>query len=212
MERDFFSDKTHHAVTATVAAMELHTAAEIVVAVRQKSGEYRQADYAFGALCAFVALLIMLFSPRVFSVRAMPIDMLLMFGLGAWVCSKTFTLRRLLTGRAFRKRQVATAARATFFDQGISRTRDRTGILVYVSILEREVALLADTGVATLPGWTSQMEEAVARADSDAFLVALRALAEPLSQLLPRSADDVDELSNALIVEELPVDAFGSTR
>ena len=40
-----------------------------------------------------------------------------------------------------------TAARAAFVDQGISRTRGRTGILVFVSLFEREVEVVADVGV-----------------------------------------------------------------
>lgn len=202
MEADFYTEQTKGAVINAVSAVELRTAAEVVVTLRNKAGEYRQADYACGALAAFFTLLVLLFYPRSFSTLAMPFDVLAVFAISSLACANSPPLRRLFTTRHYRERQVSTAARAAFVELGTSRTRNRTGILIFVSMLEREVAIVADIGVDTRAlgrNWlaaVAALEESVANGNASAFVFALGAMAAPLEALLPRGEDDADELDN----------------
>ena len=52
----------------------------------------------------------------------------------------------MLTPRACAAAHVARAARATFVERGVHDTRDRSGLLVYISWLEQQIALVADSG------------------------------------------------------------------
>ena len=190
--------------TAAIAAIEAQTSAEVVVTLRRQSGDYAAADRLAGALAAFACLLVLLFHPHPFAVSTMPVDVLLAFGLGLFASARSAAVRRALTSAATRARLVATAARAAFVEQGVARTAQRTGLLVYVSLLERAVEVVADVGVdpaALGPAWTASLtalRSAVVRGDADAFHAALVALGPPLGQALPRRADDRDELANTV--------------
>ncbi len=189
---------------ATVAAIEAQTCAEVVVAVRRQSGDYLAADRLAGALAAFACLLVLLFHPVAFAVATMPVDVLLAYGLGVLASARSATVRRALTSGETRARLVSVAARAAFVDRGVSRTRQRAGLLVYVSLLERAVEVVADLGLdpaALGPEWGDRVEalrSAVERPDADRFDAALAALGPVLARALPRRDDDVDELSDAV--------------
>ncbi len=205
MEADFFSERARREVASAVRDIESATAAEIVVAVRHASARYRHVDYLVGALLSFGVLLILLFHPHPFAVATMPLDLLVTFALGAAASAHSPTLRRLLSSAAFRREQVGRAARSAFVELGVSRTRGRSGILVYVTMLERAVELVCDCGVddcaktAAFQQAASQLSRTLP--DLDAFVTALRALREPLAAALPRAADDVNELPDDLTVD-----------
>ena len=57
-------------------------------------------------------------------------------------------LRRALAGREAMARAVRRAAEAAFTREGVFETRDRTGILIFLSLLEHQVVVLPDTGIA----------------------------------------------------------------
>jgi putative membrane protein len=100
-----------------------------------------------------------------------------------------------------RRRRIETAARSTFVERRVHGTAGRTGILLYVSVLEREAALVVDVGVealAAMDGWKTavgEIERAVRnKEDGVAVAARLRGLSTLLSSALVRGADDVNEL------------------
>ncbi len=147
MNHDFLSKAAQTAVTDAVRAVEKQAEVELVVAVRPLSGHYRHIDYLVGALTGLAALCVLLFAPMPFRLTTMPIDVVLLFALGAAASSYSPGLRRVLSRRAWQQKQVHTAAEAAFVELGISRTHHRTGMLVFVSLLERRVELVADIGL-----------------------------------------------------------------
>ncbi len=201
-ERDFFSEVARKGVTDAVVDIERQTAGEIVVVVRRTSGTFREVDLAAGAALAFAALLVLLFDPWPVAVAAIPVDVALAFAAGAALSASVGPLKRALLGPRRAGAQVRARAREAFVEQGVSRTRGRTGILVYVSTFERRVELVPDTAVdpQLVEGPGRAMGEAVRRADLPAFLAALRALGPSLGAALPRSADDVNELPDAPVM------------
>ena len=169
--------------------------------MRRRCGNYRHTDLFVGAALGFATLLVLLFHPIEFSVDWMPLNVLCAFVLASYVCATVSPIRRLFTSRALMDDQVRVAARAAFYDMGISQTRGRTGVLVFVSFFERRVVVVPDSGihVAELgPDWAIATEalEAAVRVTPDfpAFLTALRSLGPPLAAALPVQPDDVNEL------------------
>jgi putative membrane protein len=200
-ERTFYEDRARAETKAAIASIEAQTSAEVVVALRLASGPYRDLDYLAGVLLAVVGLTAMLFVDRPFQLASFPIGVVASFVLGAFAASRLPVVRRLflMPGRA--RAAVRTAARAAFVDLGVSRTRGRSGILVYVSMLERRVEVVPDVGVdaaALGPAWAEAvgaLERSLRpRPTFDRFLASLRALGPLLGQGLPRAADDVNEL------------------
>jgi len=191
-------------VAATIREIEGRTGAEVVVTVRARSGYYRAADYLFGAVCSFAALLGYVFLPITFPDDVAALLIVLSFGVGAVFAANVPPLRRLLVSRSRRGEEVARAARACFVEQGIGRTRDRTGVLVYLSLFERRVEVVADGGipVARLGQRYRDASAALdraARRRPEAFLSALGALGELLAEAVPRRADDVNELPDEVV-------------
>ncbi|MCS6902425.1 MAG: hypothetical protein RMJ98_22530, partial [Myxococcales bacterium] len=151
---------------------------------------------------ALVGLLVFLFHPQPFDEDLFPLAEVLLFLTGVTVSAGLDPLRRILTPRKLREENVKTAAHAAFYEMGVSRTRGRTGVLVYVSLLEKRVEVAADIGVDTASldsAWSEalkSMQEGVEQGNFSRFLDGLQRMAPPLSKQLPRTADDVNELSN----------------
>jgi putative membrane protein len=199
-EGDFFSDEAKRAAAASVRNVEAQTSAEVVVAVRKSSGHYGVLAYHFGLGLAAAVVLYLLATPTVYSVGAIAIEGLLAFALGTLLAANLDTLRRALSRSATLGENTNSAARAAFFDLGISRTSGRNGLLVYVSLFERRCVVLTDIGIDAAqlePGWLAaggQLEQAVKRRDLAAFRQALESLGPVLGRAHPRSEDDVNEL------------------
>ena len=198
--RSFFAPGAPARVRAVVESVERQTSAEIVVALRRSSGHYRQADLLAGSLSALAALCVFLYYPEPFDFTYLPLELVGFFAFAGAASEHQPHLQRLLTSRKVRDENVHDAARAHFVDRGISRKTGRTGILVYLSALERRVEIVADIGVdeeALGPPWKearARLEAALIRGSLDAFLTALETLGPILAQQLPHHAGDLNEL------------------
>jgi putative membrane protein len=135
-------------------------------------------------------------------VPAIALDAVLAFGAGLLLALNVAPLLRLLARGRRLERHVQEAARIAFYDLGISRTSGRSGLLVFVSTFEQRAVLLPDVGVpveafgGAWHGAAAALSRAVKARDFAAFGRALESLGPMLSQQLPRSADDVNELSD----------------
>jgi putative membrane protein len=195
----FLDAEARAAFKQAIEAVENASAVEVVVAVRRRSHRYLHANVVVGALLAFVGLAVMLFTEQAFSLTSILVDPFVVALLAGGVVELTPAVKRLLTTPAARRRLVARAARATFVERGVHRTMGRTGMLVYCSWLERQIALVADVGLAdALPeGALATLEAALTAAmpgGGAAVARALAATAEQMARALPHSDDDINEL------------------
>jgi putative membrane protein len=98
-------------------------------------------------------------------------------------------------------------ARQVFFDNRVYRTAGASGVLLYISLYERMAAVIADQSVIDKLG-QAQIDQTCAeftrrlseRRPVEALCETARSLGQRLSGVLPRAADDVNELSDALVV------------
>jgi putative membrane protein len=200
----FLSEGAKRGLSGAIEAVEQESSVELVVAVRRESGCYRHADYLVGLAVLMAALLVILFAEHTFALEAIPVELLAAFAVGSAIGSRVGPLRRLLTSRTTRDHAVRTAARAAFHDLGVSRTKARTGLLVFLSVFERAVDVVPDIGldVSALPaGWDAPVRKAASKGDVDAVIKALRDLAPVLGTAYPRAADDVNELADEVTAE-----------
>lgn len=189
-------------IAKAIGAIEKKTSAEIVAVLRASSGSYRHADFAFGAFVAIAILCFFLYHPDEFDFTWLPLEQAAGFVLGALACSKMPFLRRALSGAIVRKANVVSAARAAFVELGISKTRARGGILLYLSLLERDVTVVRDIGIdekqlgEDLATGEAALRDAFRKGDLDAFEKAFLAVGEALARVHPVTDDDIDELPN----------------
>jgi putative membrane protein len=199
----YLTEASKAALTAAVESIEARSSAEIVIAVRAHSGSMLATDLIAGVGSALLTLAFLLFSPVPFSLPAILLDTFVFGALGAFLCSRFPNLRFALTPASLARESVRAAARAEFFDGGISETRGRTGILVYVSQTERLGEVLADSGVRDAiddevwRAWVRSLERVVReQRDGLKLAAAVTAIGEPLASCLPRAHDDVNELGD----------------
>lgn len=142
-----FSETETQMLTRCVRELRARTSAEVVLVVRKVSGNYRDIDYLFGGFVALIALCVMLYSPWDFHELSVPFPILLVFFTAAFACRRT-GLRRYLTRGRRRESQARRSAEACFFEKGVGGTRDRSGILIYLSMMEKIGVILPDPAVA----------------------------------------------------------------
>jgi putative membrane protein len=150
---DFFSKEDLSRITDAVADAERGTSAEIVPCILDRSDDYEEALWRAGGLMSSVVLgglgivnaLTGAWLP--FGLAGVA-AIVLLIGAGTmlavmWIPS----LRRICAGKELLTLRVMRKAKELFLDEQVFRTRQRTGILLLISLLEREVVVLADTGI-----------------------------------------------------------------
>lgn len=206
MPRSFLTDDAKAAFNEAIATVERRSSAELVVAVRPRSGSYLRVPLAVGAVTAMGTLAALLFVPTEFDLLWFLVDPVLAAVAAAAVAWRFPVWTRLFTREEARRRQVITEARALFVEKHLHQTRGRTGILFYVSLLERLAVLVPDIAVEPLaaePGWqqvVARLDEAMGRgADGVEVAARLGELAAVLEGPFPCPHDDIDELSNEVM-------------
>ncbi len=200
--RGFLEQAIRERATAAIRQIESGTAAEVVVAVRKRASRYLGSSVRGGAGVALLVFLTLLLSPTVYYWLWIGVDTLVAFALGTLLFVGVTPLRMAVTGRKTRDAAVSSAASAAFDELGIAKTKDRTGLLVYVALQERQVQVLTDVGIAEdvlSEDYTralADMKSAVAELNEEAFIAGLLRLEQPLAQVLPRQPDDENELSD----------------
>jgi putative membrane protein len=201
MARDILSAPEKAALVAAVQDVEKRSAAEVMIAFRGRSGVYLDADLIAGSLLALFTLWFQLFSPWEFSLPAILVSPFLAGAAGALLSSRVPRARRLLTSRAARSERVRLGALAAFHEMHVSETRERTGVLVYVSCLEKMATVVPDSGIRRRVAggaWAAAVraieEAATRRHPGPAVAAAVRSLGDVLATVLPPREDDVNEL------------------
>ncbi|HKP38589.1 MAG TPA: hypothetical protein VJT71_17150 [Pyrinomonadaceae bacterium] len=207
MSRKRFDKAAGKAIAEAVRGIEKQTDAEVVVVVRGRSGSYRQADYLCGAILAFIGLVFVLFLPFDFHTYWVPFDVIALFLIGAFICSRTPTLRRLLTTKKFRAHAVRTGAAAMFYEAGIANTSAENGLLIYLSLLERRLEIIADRGILkAIPAleWnthTFDLKRIAPRSDPDELIQSLQSLGSVLAEHMPPRGENPNELMDGPRIE-----------
>jgi putative membrane protein len=188
------------AVEPLVHEAEQRTSAEVVVVVSGSSSTYTHVTGWVVAAVAVATTAFLCWSPWIFDDFWLPVDVAALAAVVAGLMATAPRTRLFLAGGAERERCVALAAEAAFSQEAVYATRERTGVLIYVSVLERTVLLRADTAVQTrVPA--AQWNDVAARfrhiSTNEAFATNFKELGALLAEHLPRAADDVNESPNA---------------
>lgn len=207
MSRTKFDQAASEALAQVVRDIEKDSDAEIVIVVRGRSGTYRHADYLCGAISAWVGLIFVLFSPFEFHTYWVPIDVLVLFVAGVFVSARTDALRRVLTSRAFRAKAARAGAAAMFYEAGIANTSAENGLLIYLSLLEKRLEVIADRGILkAVPAlkWNNSVFElkGVGRSpDPENLIKAVRDLGGLLVEHMPATGENPNELPDGPRIE-----------
>ncbi len=130
----------------------------------------------------------------------------LLFCLFYFVVRQTPGIKRGFISRREIDEEVEEAAVTNFFRHGLYRTRDATGVLIYISVFERKVWLLADHGInakVDAGQWDGIVADVTAGIKegrpAQAICRAVESLGDVLAVHFPVRPDDIDELDNIII-------------
>jgi putative membrane protein len=119
---------------------------------------------------------------------------------------KWMPLRLALTPPATKHRRVRRRAITIFKAAAERRTSGRTGILIYLSLAERRAEIVADEAILKVTDehtWGEAMTALIAEVregrPADGIVAAIERVGAVLAEHFPRSADDTNEIPDALI-------------
>ncbi len=194
-------------VRAAIESAERATSGEIMVVVLERSDAHSSARglaaLSFALLCALVVAAWFVLLPPLVLVGVL----LLAFALGYALASVLPELARTFLSDSRATQCAAEQALVEFQSQGLSETRDRTGVLVFVSLLERRVIVLGDKGIHAEVGdahWARTRDlvlDGVAHGRlCDGLVGAVEECGEVLARHFPAQPGDENELEDRLVV------------
>ncbi len=222
----FLSEDDKLSIKEAVASVESVSSGEVVPYIASSSFEYRYAMYRGASLfTALVSVVLVLLN--VFEVKGFSFD----FFKGSWGFLSHFSsvfnffiivlflywvfymlllycpvLRKLFIRKKEMVEEVEEGALKAFYNNKIYETRDRTGILIYISLYEKMVVVIADKGInekVEKDYWNSVRDIIIKNMKvgngSKGICDAILFCKDNLEKFFPVKADDTNELSYLII-------------
>ncbi|MDP3855993.1 TPM domain-containing protein [Phenylobacterium sp.] len=218
-------------IEAAIHQAEARTSGEIYCVVAQESSDYLEVPLAWAAMAALVAPAVLLTAGIHVTVpelgqgwtaaqmseaaetaaRAALSGAILLQGalfVAVAIIAALPPVRRLLTPRALKRHRVRRRAHEQFLAKSLQATRERTGVLIYVSIDEHMAELIADEGIAAkVDGqvWQAAMSRLIegfkTGRPAEGFEAAIGLCVDILAEHFPaRAGDNPNELPDKVVL------------
>ncbi len=211
------SDKDLEKINNSVKEAEKSTSGEITTAMIKESSDYAYYELAFSVLVGGIYFVIILllssnieqwFKSLFWNYN--PSYLLIFTGFSlfsiiglTYLITNIPAIDRLIIPKKVMEQKVHNRAVRHFIEAGTCYTKDRTGILIFISEMERKVLLLADKGINDKIGqesWDSIVTDIVKGIKDDnvvdAISTSIKRCGEILSKEFPIAEDDKNELSD----------------
>jgi putative membrane protein len=212
LAKHLLSDTERQKVMAAVKEVEKHTSGEIVPMVVSASYRYPMANVIGAAALALPASLML--TPFVggwlwIGTQNMWLFMgfmAVLFGVFHEIVKRTYWLKRWFISQREIDEEVEEAALTGFFKEGLYRTRQETGVLIFISVFEHKVWILADRGINAKVNpdqWDDIVNIIVdgikRKQPAESICEAVQKIGELLKKHFPVGPGDTDELQNLII-------------
>jgi putative membrane protein len=192
-------------VSEAIKLAEASTSGELVTVITQASDDYWYIPTLWAALIALlVPAGIILYGTWMDTSTVFAIQVATFMGLA--LLFRLPAIKLALVPKPIKRQRASRVAREQFFLQGLQNTEGRTGVLLFVSVAERYVEIIADKGINdVVPAgtWDKVVNDFVSQVKtgrySDGFLAAVADCGTILAEHFPAQVDDVNELPNHLI-------------
>jgi putative membrane protein len=203
-----FTKDERERLKATIHEAESRTIGEIVAMVVDHSDHYMEAEVFGGILLGSLlslALTLLFFHSSLWSY----IPLSFMFFLPCrWLFMRVKVLKKLFIGVRRKEEAVRLKAERTFFEKGLYRTKQHTGVLFFLSLFERKVWVLADKGIyekmdqETLNRFAREVSIGIKEGRTcEVLSKSIQEIGLLLSRHFPITPDDTDELSDTIMTE-----------
>lgn len=198
------SDADKQRISAAIAAAERTTSGEIFCVIARQSGDYSLVPVAWACLLALLLPLPLLMGTPL-SAKLIYLVQLLVFIVAALLLSISALRFRVVPRSRMHALAHAEAVRQ-FCAQGLHKTAQRTGVLIFASEAEHYAEVIADTGInaRVAPAvWDEAVAALIAAIGegraADGFVAAIGHCGAVLAREFPPGALDRNELPNRLI-------------
>ncbi len=193
------------AISDAIRQVESRTSGELVTVITAASDDYLFIPTLWAALIALMIPGILLLSPLWIPYHWIyGIQVGMFFGLAALFRFSALKMR--LIPKAIQSQRAHQVAREQFYLQNLANTKGRTGVLIFVSLAERYVEIIADQGindVVAAGAWqkivNGFVEQVKAGEIKAGFTTTISGCGELLVAHFPAAQDNVDELPNHLV-------------
>lgn len=205
-------------IANSVNQAELNTGGEIVTAIIAESDDYAAREIIFGIAVGLITYFVLLFFHQPFEgllqswlwmesgrITALAmITLALITAVVAYALAQVPVIDRLVVGKSRMAEAVRRRAMRHFMESAAYDTVDRTGVLLFISVLERRVELIADKGINSQVDpslWSNIVEELIhgirEENRTDAIVRAVERIGSVLAEKVPPREDDVNEIADA---------------
>ncbi|MEA3499864.1 MAG: TPM domain-containing protein [Candidatus Marinimicrobia bacterium] len=223
MSKKFLNKNDVKRIGEAVKNAEKNTSGEIATAFINESDDYAKYELFFAFIVGFVYFAIMLmFSGKIESTiqnlfwNYNSNYLVMFYGLSIFVIIAIFyfianisSIDRLIVPKKVMKEKVKNRAIRHFMESGVYKTRDRTGILIFISLLEHRIELIADSGInekITQEKWDDIVIHIVngvkGKKLANNLIEAIDECGKLLSKYFPIKEDDENELENEINILE----------
>lgn len=202
-------------IEKNIADIEMKTEAEIVPVIVRSSSSYSQSHVTMMLMASIVFIICWeMFVPHLYWDYWIPAAVILFAGLVftffvAPALARIDGIRRFLTLRSEEMEQCWKRARLEFYENRLHNTSDSIGVLIYVSLLEHVVIVLADKKISEkLPAetWQNVVDQIVIGIKNKQMALGYKKGLQECSNLLianfPVKSGDVNELPNHVVIKE----------
>jgi putative membrane protein len=204
----FFTEEEKERIKNTTIDVESRTIGEIAVMVVDHSSQYHEAEIVGGV---FIGSLVSIILSALYFHSSMwffvPVAFLLFFP-SQFLFKKMPVLKHVFVGKKRKEKAVRERALKAFYEKGLYKTKENTGVLFFLSLLERKVWVLADKGIhskihqPTLNKFAGMVSKGIREGRAcDALIEAINEMGELLAKHYPAKAGDTDELPDEVICE-----------
>jgi putative membrane protein len=197
------SEQDRERIATAIRAAEARSSGEIVCVLAQTSSD------ATGLPILLAAVIALALPWLLVAATAMPVNLILLLQIVVFaVLAVILCLPRVriaLVPRAMRRAVAHRVAMEQFMIRGVSHKRERTGILIFVSLAEHYARIVADEGIAArVPHaeWQDAVDAMLAHIRSgriaDGFIAAIDVCGAVLAKNFPRSETSRDELPDRI--------------
>jgi putative membrane protein len=184
-----FGKDDYEAVAVAIRGAEKKTSGQIVCVLAHSSSAYVHVPILWAvALALFTPWPLIDFTQ--WSVQRIFLLQLAVFIVAGLIFS-WMPLRLLLVPRAVQRARAHRAAIEQFVVRGISRTKNRTGVLIFVSLAEHYARIIADEGIAAkVPNteWQAAIDALTAHTRADQIAAGFTAAIERCGEVLAQHA------------------------
>lgn len=211
-----FREEDLERIKGAVRESETKISGEIVPVIVERSGVYAIANYKSSMIFAVLAFSAMIILDRYIiedASHTLYYDPVFIFtvviaggAIGALIPNLWPAFKRWLVSRQYMDECCRQNAENVFLEEEIFNTRHRTGIMIFISLFEHEVIVMADRGISKVVEqneWDKIVGELVSKIRSGKFIEGMEAGVKRCGEILlekgfHKTADDINELRDDL--------------